>query len=89
MSYYYSTNVNVQLLMALLKEHRIRKVIASPGTTNLEFMASLQHDEFFEVFSCVDERSAAYMACGLAAETGEPVVIRVQRQPLPGTITRV
>ena len=70
MSYYYSTNVNVQVLMALLKEHQIRKVIASPGTTNLEFMASLQQDDFFEVFSCVDERSAAYMACGLAAETG-------------------
>lgn len=75
MSYFYSTNVNVQLLMALLKEHQIKKVIASPGTTNLEFMASLQQDDFFEVFSCVDERSAAYMACGLAAETGEPVVI--------------
>lgn len=75
MGYYYSTNVNVQLLMALLKEHQIRKVIASPGTTNLEFMASLQQDDFFEVYSCVDERSAAYMACGLAAETGEPVVI--------------
>ena len=75
MSYYYSTNINVQVLMALLKEHQIRKVIASPGTTNLEFMASLQQDDFFEVFSCVDERSAAYMACGLAAETGEPVVI--------------
>lgn len=75
MSYYYSTNVNVQILMALLKEHQVRKVIASPGTTNLELMASLQQDDFFEVFSCVDERSAAYMACGLAAETGEPVVI--------------
>lgn len=75
MSFYYSTNVNVQLLMALLKEHGIRKVIASPGTTNLEFMASLQQDSFFEVYSCVDERSAAYMACGLAAESGEPVVI--------------
>ena len=54
MGYYYSTNVNVQLLMALLKEHQIRKVIASPGTTNLEFMASLQLDDFFEVYSCVD-----------------------------------
>jgi len=75
MSYYYSTNVNVQLLMALLKEHQIKRVIASPGTTNLEFMASLQQDNYFEVYSCVDERSAAYMACGLAAETGEPVVI--------------
>ena len=75
MSFYYSTNVNVQLLIALMKEHHINKVIASPGTTNLEFMASLQQDDYFEVYSCVDERSAAYMACGLAAETGDPVVI--------------
>lgn len=75
MSFYYSTNVNVQLLIALLKEHGIKRVVASPGTTNLELMASLQQDTFFEVYSCVDERSAAYMACGLAGETDEPVVI--------------
>lgn len=75
MEYYYSTNKNVQILIALLKAHNIKKVIASPGTTNLELMASLQHDGFFQMYSCVDERSAAYMACGLAAETGEPVMI--------------
>lgn len=27
------------------------------------------------MYSSVDERSAAYMACGLAAETNEPVVL--------------
>lgn len=75
MEYYYSTNKNVQILIALLKAHNVKKVIASPGTTNLELMASLQHDGFFQMYSCVDERSAAYMACGLAAETGEPVMI--------------
>ena len=32
-------------------------------------------DPFFQVYSCVDERSAAYMACGLADESGEPVVL--------------
>ena len=71
----YSSELSVLYLVALLKEHKIRKVMASPGTTNLSFVASLQYDSFFEVYSCVDERSAAYMACGLAAETGEPVVI--------------
>ena len=75
MAYYYSANRNVQLLVALLKAHGIRKVIASPGTTNMELVGSLQHDGSFEMYSCVDERSAAYMACGLCAETGEPVVI--------------
>ncbi|MFC2145629.1 thiamine pyrophosphate-binding protein, partial [Actinomycetota bacterium] len=47
----------------------------SPGTTNITFVRSLQNDSFFELYSSVDERSAAYMACGLAAESGEPVVL--------------
>ena len=75
MAYYYSANRNVQLLVALLKAHGIRKVVASPGTANMELVGSLQHDGSFEMYSCVDERSAAYMACGLSAESGEPVVI--------------
>lgn len=75
MEFYYSSNINVQLIVALLKKHGIKKVIASPGTTNLELVASMQHDNFFQMYSCVDERSAAYMACGLAAESQEPVVI--------------
>ena len=75
MSFYKSAERNVQMLVFLLKEHGIRKVIASPGTTNINFVASVQFDDYFEVYSAVDERSAAYMACGMAAETGEPVVI--------------
>ncbi len=66
---------NVQIVIALLKAHAIRKVIVSPGATNITFVRSLQNDSFFELFSCVDERSAAYMACGLAAESGECVAI--------------
>ena len=33
------------------------------------------HDPFFKIYSSVDERSAAYMACGMAEESGEPVVL--------------
>ena len=65
----------MQLMIALLKAHGIKRVIASPGATNITFVASLTHDPFFQVYSCVDERSAAYMACGMADESGEPVVI--------------
>ena len=74
-SKYYSAERNVQILVSLLKQHGIKRIIASPGTTNMPFVASVQYDKWFEVISCVDERSAAYMACGLAAESGEPVVI--------------
>ena len=75
MDTYYSKEVNVQILVSLMKSHGIRKVIASPGTTNINFVASVQQDPYFELYSSVDERSAAYMACGLAAESGEPVAL--------------
>ena len=71
----FTTNKSVLYLIALLKAHDIRKVIISPGTTNLEFVAGLQYAGDFELFSCVDERSAAYMACGMATECNEPIVI--------------
>lgn len=75
MEKYYNSEKNVQILIALLKAHKIKKVIASPGTTNVCFVGSIQNDPWFEIYSSVDERSAAYIACGLAAESGEPVVL--------------
>lgn len=71
----YANEKSVLILIALLKAHGIKKVIASPGATNVSVVASLQSDSYFEMYSCFDERSAAYMACGLAAESGEPVMI--------------
>lgn len=85
----YTAEKNVLILIALLKANNIRKVIASPGTTNCAFIGSIQNDSFFTIYSSVDERSAAYMACGIAAETAEPVVISctgatASRNYLPG-----
>ena len=71
----YTDEKNIQILIALLKRHSIKKVVASPGTTNMTLVRSLQNDPYFEMYSAVDERSAAYMACGLAEESGEPVVL--------------
>ncbi|WP_337586519.1 thiamine pyrophosphate-binding protein, partial [Prevotella pectinovora] len=72
---FYSNDKSTQIVLALLKAHGIKKVVASPGTTNIALVASMQYDTWFEMYSSVDERSAAYMACGLASESGEPVVI--------------
>lgn len=85
----YTDERNVQILVSLLKQYGIKRIIASPGTTNITFVECLQGDPFFEVFSSVDERSAAYMACGMAAESGEPVVLSctgatASRNYLPG-----
>lgn len=71
----YSSEKNVQILLALFKEHGIKKMVLSPGSANASFVASVQFDPDFELYSSVDERSAAYIACGLAEECGEPVVI--------------
>lgn len=81
--------MNALILISLLKEYGIHRVIASPGTTNMALVASMQHDPFFKIYSCVDERSAAYIACGMSAESGEPVVISctgatASRNYLPG-----
>ena len=75
MSTYYTNDRTTQIVLYLLKAHGIRKVIVSPGTTNVTLVASMQIDPYFELYSAVDERSAAYMACGLAYESGEPVVL--------------
>lgn len=72
---YYTNERSVQILISLLKQYNIRKIIASPGTTNLTFVASMMQDPWFEIYSSVDERSAAYIACGMAAESGEVVVL--------------
>ena len=71
----YTEEIQVQILIALLKEKNIRRIIVSPGSTNVTFVASVQNDTFFTVYSCIDERSAAYMACGMAQESSEPVCL--------------
>lgn len=89
MNKYYNDEKNVLIVISLLKAHGISKVVASPGATNISLIGSMQHDSYFEIYSSVDERSAAYIACGLAYESGEPVVISctgatASRNYLPG-----
>lgn len=85
----YSIEKNTQVLLALMKAHGIKKIMISPGGTNICFVSSVQSDPFFEIYSSSDERSAAYIACGLAAESGEPVAINctgatASRNYMPG-----
>lgn len=75
MKNHYTNARNVQIVIALMKAHGVKKVVASPGATDMAIVASLQQDPYFEMYSSIDERSAAYMACGMAAESGEPVAI--------------
>ena len=40
----YTNERNVQIVIALLKAHGIHRVIASPGTTNMTFVVSIEND---------------------------------------------
>ena len=71
----YTSEKNTQILISLMKAHGVKDIIISPGAMNHCFAASVQNDKEFNVYSCVDERSAAYMACGMAEETGKPVAL--------------
>lgn len=72
---YYTAERNKQIIISLLKAYAIKRVIVSPGATNFALVGSMQYDSFFEMYSCVDERAAAYMAIGMATQTREPVVL--------------
>jgi 2-succinyl-5-enolpyruvyl-6-hydroxy-3-cyclohexene-1-carboxylate synthase len=71
----YTDEKNVLIIISLLKAHKITQVVASPGSANSSLVVSMQNDSDFTLYSVVDERSAAYMACGIADETNRPVVI--------------
>ncbi len=71
----YTDDKNAQIVLALLKKYNVKKIVVSPGTTNVPIARGVQLDPFFEVYSAVDERGAAYLAGGLAFSTGEPVAL--------------
>lgn len=73
--HYYTDERNTQIVIALLKAHGVRDLVISPGATNDRFVLSVQGDSDFTLYSAVDERHAGYLACGIAQETGRPVVI--------------
>lgn len=56
----YTDEVNIQILVALMKHHGVKQVVVSPGATNVTFVACLQRDSYFRIYSSVDERSAEY-----------------------------
>lgn len=64
---------NIRIVVKLLKQNNIRRIVISPGGTNIPFVKAVQDDDFFTCYSVVDERSAIYFAIGLYLQTGEIV----------------
>ena len=69
----YTIQENVRIAIAILKEYGVRKIVVSPGGTNIPVAQAVQEDPFFECYSIPDERSAMYFALGLYLKTGEAI----------------
>lgn len=71
----YSNLKNVQYLLAALKTYGIKHVVVSPGNSHNAIVRSMEEDNYFATYNVVDERSAAFFACGLCQEKKETVAI--------------
>lgn len=59
----------------VLARHGVKRFVLSPGSRNAPMIVALARRNDVERFTVVDERSAAFMALGIAQQTGEPVGI--------------
>jgi 2-succinyl-5-enolpyruvyl-6-hydroxy-3-cyclohexene-1-carboxylate synthase len=71
----YTSIKNVQVLIALLKKYNIKHFVISPGARMRGFVHSIENDTFFQCYSVVDERNAAFFAMGISQELNVPVGI--------------
>ncbi len=68
-------NQHISDLGVLLQKRGIRHVLISPGSRNAPLIQLFTHHPEFFCYSIVDERSAGYVALGMARELNEPVAI--------------
>ncbi len=68
-------NQHIADLGGLLERRGIRHVIISPGSRNAPLIQLFTSHPAFTCYSIVDERSAGYVALGMARQLREPVVV--------------
>ena len=64
-----------QTVIQLCKLKNIKHIVISPGSRNAPLTLGFSNDEFFNCYSIVDERCAAFFALGVAQQTKEPTVV--------------
>lgn len=64
-----------QTVVTLCKTHNVRHIIISPGSRNAPLTIGFTNDDFFNCYSIVDERCAAFFALGIAQQLQEPVAL--------------
>ena len=85
----YKNIENINIVVKLLKENKIKDLVISPGGTNIPLIKAVQDDSFFNCYSVVDERSASYFAIGIYLQKKVPVALictsaQATRNYIPG-----
>lgn len=62
-------------LVELLERHGITDAVVSPGSRNAPLLVALSRSEIIQTTVVIDERSAAFVALGIASVSGKPVAI--------------
>lgn len=74
----YSNKDNVNILTALLVKHGVEHVVVCPGSRNAPLVHNFNEHPELECHPVTDERSAGFMALGLALQTSnKPVAVCV------------
>ncbi|NND11075.1 MAG: 2-succinyl-5-enolpyruvyl-6-hydroxy-3-cyclohexene-1-carboxylate synthase, partial [Flavobacteriaceae bacterium] len=64
-----------QSIILLCKAKGIKHIVISPGSRSAPLTIGFTHDPFFECYSIVDERCAAFFALGIAQKVKHPVAL--------------
>ena len=65
----------ISFLLKELRRRNVFRVIVSPGSRNAPLTLAFRNDKHFRVEMVVDERSAAFIALGMAQQSQHPVVL--------------
>ena len=71
----YTDKKNILQLAALLEAYGITRVVLCPGSRNAPIVHTLSNHPGFVCHAMTDERSAGYVALGLALNSGKPVAV--------------
>ena len=71
----YSVIPSARNLVYCFKSRGIKDIVISPGSRNAPLILSFSADPFFNCFSIVDERCAAFFALGMAQNRKRPVAV--------------
>ncbi|WP_177764592.1 2-succinyl-5-enolpyruvyl-6-hydroxy-3-cyclohexene-1-carboxylic-acid synthase [Flavobacterium sp. I3-2] len=64
-----------QSILQICKAKGLKNIIISPGSRNAPLTIGFSIDPFFNCYSIVDERCAAFFALGIAQQNHEPAVL--------------